>query len=92
MPNVRCSCRATRRKQHILGEFCRCDWEIRIGYGVAVSLGVFEAKRLFVIVLEFFLEWQIIRLAGGFQPFILTVIGIILGFTCALSIIYTIRK
>lgn len=74
------------------GIVCNCGWELRLGYGVAVSLAIFEAKRFCLLALELFVEWQVIRFAGGYRPVVLTFIDITLGFPCALAAVYTIRK
>ncbi|XP_018351312.1 PREDICTED: peripherin-2-like [Trachymyrmex septentrionalis] len=71
---------------------CTCEWKVKFGYGVAFTLAIFEAKRLLVIALEIFAEWQVIRIAGGFQPVALTLIDIALGLPCALIIVYAIRR
>ncbi|KAG5312879.1 PRPH2 protein, partial [Acromyrmex insinuator] len=71
---------------------CTCEWEVKFGYGVAFTLAVFEAKRLLVIVLEIFAEWQVIRIAGGFQPVALTLVDVALGLPCALIIVRAIRR
>ncbi|XP_043273336.1 uncharacterized protein [Venturia canescens] len=70
---------------------CNCDGELRLGYGVAVSLAIFEAKRFCLLALELFLEWQVIRFAGGYRPVVLTFVDISLGFPCALAAVFTIR-
>ncbi|KYN30023.1 hypothetical protein ALC57_00533 [Trachymyrmex cornetzi] len=71
---------------------CTCEWEVKFGYGVAFTLAVFEAKRLLVIALEIFAEWQVIRIAGGFQPVALTLVDVALGLPCALIIVRAIRR
>lgn len=72
--------------------FYFCDWESNIGYGVAISLAVFEAKRLLIIILELFIKWNVIRIAGGYQPVIYTVTDIFVGFITAIKTITTLRK
>ncbi|KAK0092167.1 hypothetical protein PV326_002050 [Microctonus aethiopoides] len=72
--------------------FYFCDWESNIGYGVAISLAVFEAKRLLIIILELFIKWNVIRIAGGYQPVIYTVTDIFVGFITAIQTITTLRK
>ncbi|XP_014468946.1 PREDICTED: uncharacterized protein LOC106741428 [Dinoponera quadriceps] len=74
------------------GRRCTCGWEIKLGYGVAYTLAVFEAKRFLVFALEMFAEWQVIRFAGGFQPFVLTLADVALGLPCALITVRTIRR
>ncbi|KYM95293.1 RDS/peripherin-like protein xRDS36 [Cyphomyrmex costatus] len=71
---------------------CTCEWEVKFGYGVAFTLAVFEAKRLLVIALEIFAEWQVIRIAGGFQPVVLTLADVALGLPCALITVRAIRR
>ncbi|XP_067205175.1 uncharacterized protein [Linepithema humile] len=71
---------------------CTCGWEVKFGYGVAFTLAVFEAKRLFVLALEIFAEWQVIRLAGGLQPVALILAEVALGLPCALMTVRTIRR
>lgn len=68
------------------------EWEIRFGYGVAVSLAILEAKRLFLLVLEMVIEWQVIKFVGGSQPVLLTFVDIAIGFPSALAIIHFFRK
>nr|XP_031833454.1 tetraspanin-6-like [Nomia melanderi] len=70
---------------------CNCGWEVRFGYGVAVTLAIFEAKRFFMLVLEIFAEWQIIRFAGGLRPVILTLVNVSMGLPTALITVRTIR-
>ncbi|CAL7949977.1 unnamed protein product [Xylocopa violacea] len=70
---------------------CNCGWEVRFGYGVAVTLAIFEAKRFFMLILEIFAEWQIIRFAGGLRPAILTLIDVSLGLPTALITVRSIR-
>ncbi|XP_025988703.1 peripherin-2 [Solenopsis invicta] len=71
---------------------CTCGWEVKFGYGVAFTLAVFEAKRLLVLALEIFAEWQVIRIAGGFQPVALSLADVTLGLPCALITVRTIRR
>ncbi|XP_050464370.1 uncharacterized protein LOC126858242 [Cataglyphis hispanica] len=71
---------------------CTCGWDVKFGYGVAYTLAVFEAKRLFVIALEIFAEWQVIQFAGGFQPIALILAEVTLGLPCALITVRTIRR
>ncbi|KAG5321878.1 PRPH2 protein, partial [Pseudoatta argentina] len=71
---------------------CTCERQVKFGYGVAFTLAVFEAKRLLVIVLEIFAEWQVIRIAGGFQPVALTLVDVALGLPCALIIVRALRR
>ncbi|XP_028044956.2 uncharacterized protein LOC105838909 [Monomorium pharaonis] len=71
---------------------CTCGWEVKFGYSVAFTLAVFEAKRLLVLALEIFAEWQVIRIAGGFQPVALTLADVTLGLPCALITVRTIRR
>ncbi|XP_072743835.1 uncharacterized protein [Anoplolepis gracilipes] len=71
---------------------CTCEWNVKFSYGVAFTLAVFEAKRLFVLALEIFVEWQVIRFAGGFQPIALTLAEVTLGLPCALVTVRTIRR
>ncbi|KOC59719.1 RDS/peripherin-like protein xRDS35 [Habropoda laboriosa] len=70
---------------------CNCGWEVRFGYGVAVTLAIFEAKRFFMLILEIFAEWQIIRFAGGLRPVIFTLINVSLGLPTALITVRSIR-
>ncbi|XP_017883021.1 peripherin-2-like [Ceratina calcarata] len=70
---------------------CNCGWEVRFGYGVAVTLTIFEAKRFFMLILEIFAEWQIIRFAGGLRPVIFTLINVSLGLPTALITVRSIR-
>lgn len=70
---------------------CNCGWEVRFGYGVAVTLAIFEAKRFFMLILEIFAEWQIIRFAGGLRPVILTLVNVSMGLPTALITVRTIR-
>ncbi|XP_076762735.1 uncharacterized protein LOC143430381 [Xylocopa sonorina] len=70
---------------------CNCGWEVRFGYGVAVTLAIFEAKRFFMLILEIFAEWQIIRFAGGLRPAILTLVNVSLGLPTALITVRSIR-
>ncbi|XP_054011664.1 tetraspanin-6-like isoform X1 [Hylaeus anthracinus] len=70
---------------------CNCGWEVRFGYGVAVTLAIFEAKRFFVLILEIFAEWQIIRFAGGLRPVVFTLVNVSLGLPTALITVRTIR-
>ncbi|XP_015439678.1 PREDICTED: RDS/peripherin-like protein xRDS35 [Dufourea novaeangliae] len=70
---------------------CNCGWEVRFGYGVAVTLAIFEAKRFFMLILEIFAEWQIIRFAGGLRPVIFTLMNISLGLPTALITVRSIR-
>lgn len=58
--------------------------EVKFIYGMAVTLIVFETKRLFVLALEMFSEWQVIRFAGGFRPVALTLMSATMGLSCAL--------
>ncbi|KYQ53848.1 hypothetical protein ALC60_07207 [Trachymyrmex zeteki] len=71
---------------------CTCEWEVKFGYGVAFTLAIFEAKRLLVIALEIFAEWQVIRIAGGFQPVVLALVDVALGLPCALITVRAIRR
>lgn len=71
---------------------CTCGWEVKFGYSVALTLAVFEAKRLLVVALEIFAEWQVIRFAGGFQPVALTLADVTLGLPCALITVRAIRR
>ncbi|XP_043581939.1 uncharacterized protein LOC122567470 isoform X1 [Bombus pyrosoma] len=71
---------------------CNCGWEVRFGYGVAVTLAIFEAKRFFMLILEIFAEWQIIRFAGGLRPVIFTLINVSLGLPTALITVRSIRS
>ncbi|KAM0728836.1 hypothetical protein ACS0PU_005091 [Formica fusca] len=71
---------------------CTCGWDVRFSYGVAYTLAVFEAKRLLVIALEIFAEWQVIQFAGGFQPVALILAGVTLGLPCAIITVRTIRR
>ncbi|XP_011251222.1 uncharacterized protein LOC105248252 [Camponotus floridanus] len=71
---------------------CTCGWDVKFGYGVAFTLAVFEVKRLLVLALEIFAEWQVIRFAGGFQPVALTLAEVALGLPCALITVRTIRR
>ncbi|GAB1868985.1 PRPH2 protein [Camponotus japonicus] len=71
---------------------CTCGWDVKFGYGVAFTLAVFEVKRLLVLALEIFAEWQVIRFAGGFQPVVLTLAEVALGLPCALITVRTIRR
>ncbi|XP_070160356.1 uncharacterized protein [Polyergus mexicanus] len=71
---------------------CTCGWDVKFGYSVAYTLAVFEAKRLLVIALEIFAEWQVIQFAGGFQPVVLISAEVILGLPCALITVRTIRR
>ncbi|XP_076284210.1 uncharacterized protein LOC143210861 isoform X1 [Lasioglossum baleicum] len=68
---------------------CNCGWEVKFGYGVAVTLAIFEAKRFFMLILEIFAEWQIIRFAGGLPPVILTLVNVSVGLPTAL---FTVRS
>ncbi|OAD60392.1 RDS/peripherin-like protein xRDS35 [Eufriesea mexicana] len=70
---------------------CNCGWEVRFGYGVAVTLAIFEAKRFFMLILEIFAEWQIIRFAGGLRPVIFTLVNVSLGLPTALITVRCIR-
>ncbi|XP_034177886.2 uncharacterized protein LOC117603149 isoform X1 [Osmia lignaria lignaria] len=70
---------------------CNCGWEVRFGYGVAVTLAIFEAKRFFMLILEIFAEWQIIRFAGGLRPVIFTLINVSLGLPTAMITVRSIR-
>jgi len=74
------------------GISCICGWEVKFVYGVAFTLAIFEAKRLFVLALEIFAEWQVIRFAGGFQPVAFTLVDVTLGLSCALITIRTICR
>ncbi|XP_003696467.1 uncharacterized protein LOC100867021 [Apis florea] len=71
---------------------CNCGWEVRFGYGVAVTLAIFEAKRFFMLILEIFAEWQIIRFAGGLRPVVFTLTNVSLGLPTALITVRNIRK
>ncbi|KAK1132985.1 hypothetical protein K0M31_014349 [Melipona bicolor] len=71
---------------------CNCGWEVRFGYGVAVTLAIFEAKRFFMLILEIFAEWQIIRFAGGLRPVIFTLVNVSLGLPTALFTLRSIRS
>ncbi|XP_076382922.1 uncharacterized protein LOC117221206 isoform X2 [Megalopta genalis] len=70
---------------------CNCGWEVRFGYGVAVTLAIFEAKRFFMLILEIFAEWQIIRFAGGLQPVVFTLVNVSVGLPTALITVRSIR-
>ncbi|XP_078041069.1 uncharacterized protein LOC144472157 [Augochlora pura] len=70
---------------------CNCGWEVRFGYGVAVTLAIFEAKRFFMLILEIFAEWQIIRFAGGLQPVVFTLVDVSMGLPTALITVRSIR-
>lgn len=70
---------------------CSCGWEVRFDYGVAVTLAIFEAKRFFMLILEIFAEWQIIRFAGGLRPVIFTLVNVSLGMPTALITVRSIR-
>ncbi|KAK0182008.1 hypothetical protein PV327_000182 [Microctonus hyperodae] len=72
--------------------FYFCDWESNIGYGIAIFLSIFEAKRLLIIILELFINWNVIRMAGGYQPVIFSIIDIFLGFIIAIKSIITLRN
>ena len=69
-----------------------CNWESNVGYGVAVGLAIFEAKRLFLLALEMFAEFQILQFSGGIKPIIYSFIDVIVGIPCALAGVYSIRK
>ncbi|KAK9309390.1 hypothetical protein QLX08_000881 [Tetragonisca angustula] len=71
---------------------CNCGWEVRFGYGVAVTLAIFEAKRFFMLILEIFAEWQIIRFAGGLRPVVFTLVNVSLGLPTALFTLRSIRS
>ncbi|KAL0124553.1 hypothetical protein PUN28_006417 [Cardiocondyla obscurior] len=71
---------------------CTCKWEVKFSYRVAFTLAVFEAKRLLVLALEIFAEWQVIRIAGGTQPIALALADITLGLPCALIAVHIIRR
>ncbi|KAK2580308.1 hypothetical protein KPH14_012547 [Odynerus spinipes] len=71
---------------------CNCGWEVRFGYGVALTLAIFEVKRFFMLILEMIAEWQVIRFAGGLRPVVLTLLDVILGLPTAVLAIRVIRK
>ncbi|XP_076665975.1 uncharacterized protein LOC143367731 isoform X1 [Andrena cerasifolii] len=71
---------------------CNCGWELRFGYGVAVTLAIFEAKRFFMLILEIFAEWQIIRFAGGLRPVVFTLVNVSLGLPTAMITVRNIRS
>ncbi|XP_029176083.1 peripherin-2-like [Nylanderia fulva] len=81
-----------RRRINRKNPSCTCEWHVKFSYGVAFTLAVFEAKRLLVVALEIFAEWQVIRFAGGFQPIALTLAEMALGLPSALLTVRTIRR
>ncbi|XP_048509020.1 uncharacterized protein LOC125500359 [Athalia rosae] len=71
---------------------CDCGWEIETGYAVAVGLATLEAKRLFLIAIGIFVEWNVLRFSGGLVPLVLTVLSATLGVPAALGAVFTIHK
>lgn len=71
---------------HHEGLSCVCEWEVKFVYGVAFTLAVVDAKRLLVLALEIFAEWQVIRFAGGLQPVAFTLMDVTLGLSCLITI------
>lgn len=71
---------------------CNCDWELKIAHGLAVSLAILEAKRLFLLALEMIVESAVLLFSGGIKPLIFSFVDVFLGFPCALAVVYSIRK
>ncbi|XP_033228356.1 peripherin-2-like isoform X3 [Belonocnema kinseyi] len=71
---------------------CNCEWEMKIAHGLAVSLAILEAKRLFLLALEMIVESAVLLFSGGIKPLIFSFVDGFLGFPCALAVVYSIRK
>ncbi|XP_046619783.1 uncharacterized protein LOC124304969 isoform X1 [Neodiprion virginianus] len=71
---------------------CECGWEVETGHAIAVGLGILEGKRLFLLAVGIFAEWNVIRFAGGLVPLILTVVSACLGGPAAFATVFAIQK